>query len=303
MFQTPLRIALSLVLLFSSIAGLAAQERPKFISTDELPLSAREVALAAGLQPLFDWLAKEAANPVRPTEATMIRQELLQDVTAASLQVDATSGQIDGEIAEIRELQNYLVARRAREINLLNLASLAVGGSLGTASASLGLVGEGHASNVTGIVGGGIITTLSVAGLRRSKGGSQALQIPSNMLADLFGRPAHENNVYPEIVRKFMNSAAPNEQQGLTRKQRLIASWVQVGRIPNPDSAKGKDKILRMTSMPSEDRKLSIGDLDDRQAMLYDFRAKLLNIKRDLAILLTNVPTPTSITHLDLSHP
>ena len=164
-------------------------------------------------------------------------------------------------------------------------------------------MGEGKASNITGILGGSITAGLSVIGLRRAKGSSQALQIPSNMLADLFGRPAHANNTYPEIVSKFMHAVSPNEQQGLTRQQRLIRTWIDVGRIPNPDSDKGKDKILRMTSMPLEDRKLSIGDLDDRQAMLYDFRAKLLNIKRDLALLLSNVPTPSSITHLDLSHP
>jgi len=53
--------------------------------------------------------------------------------------------------------------------------------------------------------------------------------------------------------------------------------------------------------MPGDKIKQSISDLDDRQAMLYDFRARLTHMKRDLAILLTNIssempmnPTPGS---------
>jgi hypothetical protein len=49
-------------------------------------------------------------------------------------------------------------------------------------------------------------------------------------------------------------------------------------------------KIVRMASRPGDNVKLSIGDLDDRQAMLYDFRARLSFMKRDLAELLAGLP-------------
>ncbi len=288
---------------FLATQAVVGQEQPKFVPEDELPMSASQVAQAAGFQPYFDWLKKEAAAPGQPLREVLVRQQLLLQVTAASLQVDAASGQIDAEIADIKELQNYLEARRERQINLLNLASLAVGGSLGTASATLGLAGEGKASNITGVLAGGVITTLSVIGLRRKRGESQQLQVPSNMLANLFGRPVVPNNAYPPIVEAFMKSVSPNEKEGLTRQQRLIQSWIKVKRIPNPDSAAGKEKILRLTSSPAEERKLSIGDLNDRQAMLYDFRAKLLFLKRDLAVLLANVPKSAALANLDLTHP
>ena len=100
-----------------------------------------------------------------------------------------------------------------------------------------------------------------------------------------------------------MNSVSPNEKEGLTRRQRLIRNWVNVGRIASPDSEKGKQKIIRLTSMPSEDLRLSIGDLDDRQAMLGDFEAKLLYVKRDLALLLANLPASPALAHLDLNRP
>jgi hypothetical protein len=42
--------------------------------------------------------------------------------------------------------------------------------------------------------------------------------------------------------------------------------------------------------MPGDKIKQSIGDLDDRQAMLYDFRARLTHMKQDLSILLRSIP-------------
>jgi hypothetical protein len=74
---------------------------------------------------------------------------------------------------------------------------------------------------------------------------------------------------------------------GLTRKQELIQTWVQVKRI---DSLASTEKIDRVTSQPSELLKLSIDDLEDRAAMLQDIRARISYFKRDLGALLTSLP-------------
>jgi hypothetical protein len=66
---------------------------------------------------------------------------------------------------------------------------------------------------------------------------------------------------------------------------------VKVGRIPPPGSPKGREKIAHLTSQPGDSVKQSIGDLDDRQAMLYDLRSRLSHIQQDLAALLEEIPT------------
>jgi hypothetical protein len=116
------------------------------------------------------------------------------------------------------------------------------------------------------------------------------LEVKSNMLCELFDRPANSRNVYAKVVATFMNSPVPGDPVSLTRQQRLIRGWVEVGRIPEPDSAKGREKISQITSVPGEKIQQTIGDLDDRQAMLYDFRARLTHMKRDLAVLLESIP-------------
>jgi hypothetical protein len=263
-------------------------------------MTASEVAKTAGLSPLLEALQREVRQPTSSNREILIRQRILQNITSLSLEVDSTAGQVDSEIAEIKELQNYLVVKRQRQINLLNLMGLAVGGGLGATAGGLGLAGQVKAAGVVGVVAGGITSTLSVIGLRQSAGSAQALRVESNMLANLFDRPASSNNYYPAVVSVFMKSVASNEQSGLTRKERLIRNWTQLQRLPDPNSGKDKDKILRMTSMPSEGVRLSIGDLDDRQAMLYDFRAKLLYLKRELARFFAEIPSSPQLANSDL---
>ena len=281
-------------------AGASAQQPPKVTPDMDLPLSAEQTARAIGLLPLFDRIrALSSESSSERLELFLQRQRALMEVTSASMEVDATTGQIDVEIAETRELQNYLTTHRDSQVGRLNLVSIAIGGTAGTASSALGLTTHATAASVTGIVAGSATAVLSLIGLRVSSGGpKRELEVQSNMLSELFDRPANERNVYSKVVATFMNSPVPNNPSGLTRQQLLIRGWVQVGRIPEPESPKGQEKIVQITSMPGEKIKQTISDLDDRQAMLYDFRARLTHMKRDLAILLgslsSDVPTKPS---------
>jgi hypothetical protein len=273
---------------------LSAQRVPKPVSENELPPSAEQVAKATGLLPLFNRLQGMAATPsaaTNPLEVLSLRQAILEAVMSSSLQVDATMAQIDNEIAQAGELRGYLVDRRDREVNLLNLTSLATGGVLTVVSSALQLSPHlARKGNAVGIGSGVLTTTLSVVGLKAQKGQSERFNFPSNMLAQLFGQPTEPTSQYPPAIWEFMTSVAPTDPDKITRQQRLIRTWVQVGRIDPPQSPKGREKIERVTSRPSDDYKLTIDDLEDRQAMLQDLRAKLSLMKRDLGALLQALP-------------
>ena len=280
-------------------AAMSAQSPPKVVPDNDLPLSAEQTARATGMLPLFDRIRDLSSRSESPSENRMElflqRQQALMEVTAASLDVDATTGQIDVEIAETRELQNYLTTHRDSRVGRLNVVSIAIGGTAGTASSALGLTTHATAASVTGIVAGSATAVLSLIALKVSQGPKRELEVKSNMLSELFDRPANERNVYSKVVETFMNSQVPDNPDGLTRQQMLIRGWVQVGRIPDPSTAKGHEKILQVTSVPGEKIQQTISDLDDRQAMLYDFRARLTHMKRDLAILLRSIPSEMPI--------
>ena len=79
-----------------------------------MPLSAEQTAEATGLLPIFDRMKELVAKPSveHQLELVTLQQQVLLEVTSASLQVDAATGQIAAEIGETRELENYLSGRR-----------------------------------------------------------------------------------------------------------------------------------------------------------------------------------------------
>jgi hypothetical protein len=274
------------------VTGSALGQKPMMAVDRDLPLSAEQAAEAIGLLPLYSRIKQLETNSTSEdrNEIVVLQHQILLRVTSASLQVNATTGQIDAEIADTRELENYLSSRRNSRVNLLNLASLGIGGTVGTANSALGFTDHNLASSVTSLVASGATLGLSIWELKVSQGQAKVLQAQSNMLGEIFGRPSAMADMYPPVVVKFMHAVPSEDQEGLSREERLIRSWVRVGRIPAPDTPKGREKIIHLTSRPGDDLKQSIEDLDDRQAMLYDLRVRLNHIQQDLATLLADIP-------------
>jgi len=106
----------------------------------------------------------------------------------------------------------------------------------------------------------------------------------------MFDRPTLGDSHYDQIVGSFLNEVAPTDEEGLTRKERLIQTWITLKRTDPPSTSAGKNKIDRVTSQPSDKLALTIDDSEDRSAMLEDLRAKISFLKRDLAALLLSLP-------------
>src|ERR1700734_3811342 len=190
-------------------------------------------------------------NQSDASKITPVRQLIIQKVLAASLEVDATIAQIDNEIAQSNEIRGYLSDKRDRAVNRANLLSIISGGTLGATSAGLQLPsGENKASSIVGIAGGVLSSSLAISGIRAQKGATRLFDFNSNMLAELFGRPELEDSRYDPIVWSFLNDVAPTDQ-GFTRKEPLIETWITLKRTDPPSTAAGKSKIDRVTSQPS----------------------------------------------------
>ena len=286
----------TLTAVFCFAANSFAQ-KPMMAVDKNLPLSAEQTADAIGILPLFARIKELTALPAGSStaELAVLQQQVLLRVTAASLQIEAATGEIDSEIADTRELENYLTSRRNSRRNSINLLSLAIGGTLGSASSALGFTVHNTASSVTGLAAGTTTVALSLWELRARRGEVRTLETPSNMLSEIFNRPSGGNDMYPPVVITFMRAIPPDDKDGLSRQERLIRDWIKVGRISPPDSPRGREKIDHVTSLPSQGIKQSIEDLDDRQAMLYDLRVRFKYIQQDLASLLTSIPA-TSMT-------
>jgi hypothetical protein len=187
-------------------------------------------------------------------EILWLHQRISEQVMAASLQVDATIAQIDNEIARSNEVRGFLADRRDRTVSRANLLSVLVGGAVGATSSGLQL-----SSSLTkpaagvGIGAGTLSAGLALVGIREEKGKSSRFNFESNMLAEFFDRPTLPNSQYPETIWIFLNEPSRSGAPGVTRKQELLQTWVQVKRI---DSLSSTEKIDHLTSQPSESLKL-----------------------------------------------
>jgi hypothetical protein len=241
--------------------------------------------------PEINQLNELVHNQSDPSKITPLRQVIIEKVLAASLEVDATIAQIDNEITQSNEVRGYLSDKRDKTVNRSNLLSIVSGGALGATSAGLQLPsGENKASSIAGIAAGVLSSSLAISGIRAQKGETRLFDFSSNMLAELFARSTLGESRYDPIVWSFLNDVALTDKDGLTRKERLIQTWITLKRTDPPSTSAGKNKIDRVTSQPSDKLPLTIDDLEDRSAMLEDVRAKISFLKRDLAALLLSLP-------------
>ena len=226
------------------------------------------------------------SSPTLPELA--LRQDILETVTAASLDVDGVLAELDSERARLSELSAALQARRDRAVNLTNVAGLITGTGVGIAvnamqfSSTTANVGNGLG------VGSGIASTvLSIIGIRQQHGPQRSVGRIPNMLAPLFSRPAELNSDYPETVLAYLRSVPPGEPADAgSRLDQLRTEWKEAGRVGQSGNAKNDQKIARLTSSLHEKTRLSIDDLSDRMAMLGDVTGRVGLMKRDLAELM-----------------
>jgi len=280
------------VFVFATISLAGTAQTPKS-GQSTLP-TAESTAELVGVTPDVTQLRKLSGSAVSEDrwQILWLHQHIYERVTSVSLQVDATIAQIDNEIARANEVRSYLADRRDRMVNRLNLLSVIVGGGLGATSSGLQLSSNlSKPASAVGITGGTISAGLAVAGIRSQKGTTSQFDFDSNMLAEIFGRPALANSRYPATVWAFLSEPAPNSPTASTRKQQMIETWIEVKRI---DSLASAEKIERLTSQPSELLKLTIDDFEDRAAMLQDVRARISFLKRDLGDLLASLPVPAN---------
>ena len=229
------------------------------------------------------------SSPMLP-ELTL-RQDILDTVTAASLEVDGVLAELESERARLSELSAALQARRDRAVNLTNVAGLITGTGLGIAvnamqfSSSTANLGNGLG------VGSGIASTvLSIIGILQQHGPQHSVGRIPNMLAPLFARPAELNSDYPEAVPAYLRSVPPGEPADTgSRLDQLMAEWREAGRVGQSGNAKNDQKITRLASGLHEKTKLSIDDLSDRMAMLGDVTGRVGLMKRDLGELMRSV--------------
>jgi hypothetical protein len=154
----------------------------------------------------------------KPTfEEILIRQELLESIQAATLDVDGVLAELSNESGQLTDLRSSLQSRRDRTVSRLNAAALITGSGLGVAvNATQFTALSNRTQNVgDGIgVGSGVASTiLSVLAVRRRHGPDGSVDRTPNMLAPLLGGtyPHVLSTYYPPPVLQYLQSIPASE--------------------------------------------------------------------------------------------
>lgn len=254
--------------------------------------TARLIGISAEIDELRAARQDAPAGSPEQWRILWLHQRVVERTAAVQLQIDATVAEIDNEIARATEVRGFLADRRDNRVTRANLLSALIGGGLGGTSAGLQLsTTQTAAAAGTGIAGGAIAAGIALYGIHAQKGETRTLETESNMLAQFFDRPILPTSHYPPVIWHFLSEVAPSDPDHITRRDRLMRTWVELKRLdPPPNTPVGQVKIDHVTNSPEQHLLLTIDDLEDRMAMLQDVRAKLSYLKRDLAALLESLP-------------
>jgi hypothetical protein len=243
------------------------------------------------LQRFFALRAQRACGSPATLEELTIRQQLLEAVQTAGLDVDGVLGEISNEEGELSNLRTSLQTRRDSKVAKYNAIALITGSGASAAVSATQFTFAGKRTNnvgdAVGIAAGGASLLFSILATRAQKGPSGTVGEVPNMLAPLFDGGPVLNTYYPPTVLQYLQTVPVDSDASRgTRLDQLKSQWVQSGRLDPSDSRKRRQEITALTSSSNADVKVSIGDLSDRIAMLVDVSGSVSLMKRDLATIM-----------------
>jgi len=289
-------LILTIIALFV-VSARGQQSGEPDISPFKLSPEATQVAGEINVTPLMAQLYDERVRSGKPTADTLvIRQEIMERVMAASLDVDSVNAVVDFEIEHVRAIRGRLQAKRDRAQNLVNVASIFGGGVAGVVGTALQFSARtANLGNAIGVGGGAGSVVLSLIGLKE-QGGTSDLGHSPRIISRFTGYqpPTAEevSSVFPLTVWTYLNSAQTDQPSGgATRRQQLLTKWQKEGNLDSDGLLKSEEKLKAAGLLGKQPPKLTIGEMDDVQAMLLDITASVSLMKRDLSEILRSLAT------------
>ena len=245
------------------------------------------LAAALGVQASLNELsALRQQGQGASTAAVNLRQDILENIMQASFDLDSVLARIQVEIAYTEETRILLENRQKRRESRYSLASFLAGGVFGTTGSALGLSSDlSHAGNVVGVVGGGSVLALALIHAA-TKGPTELVQSPLNMLAQPLGMPPNRMSTYPDTVLTLMSVPGPS---GGMYVSRLPTLWVQLHRLQVNERDRNGSSVQSVTSDADQHVHAATGEFADREAMLQDLNASLLALRSRLGDVLDQV--------------
>lgn len=233
-----------------------------------------------GVTPLLKkWSAISNSGSASETKKLALRQQIIEKVTLANLEVSASLAYIDCEGERTDQLRDRLQRHETKRIERLTLASIIVGAGTVVSAGVLALTGAATAGNIVSIVGGSSEAGLSVYAFRDREIGE--INHPNNMLQEVWDGPG-DHSYFPQVVWRYLNSPVSTDNPSTVRES-LKTEWQTDELLGKPGS---EVKQRRMEQLFSNGGEYSLDDLRAREGMQDLLEARVSMFNQRLARLL-----------------
>lgn len=264
------RIGPSAIALPPAAPGRIEALRAAGFSSDGL-----ETAEAIGALDILQQLVQAERAPRPDVPLLLARQQVTQHVLLGLLDVQATLAAIDCAGERGAQLRATLVRMDSRSSRNLGLAGLVIGGATAAITGGLSLASLSNAGDIAGIVGGSLGS--AVGGAQLYVGASGQLRSEANPLAELRNQPDH-STLFPATVWRYLTRrdtpGAPNIAD------EILAEWRSAGLIGDDASD---------AALFAPEARVSVDDLDRRDAMYDLLEARIALMNRDLRLFLEEI--------------
>lgn len=253
--------------------------------SSKLSEQANHLMMDLQLEEAFKELKKlESENSSENELRILVLQSLIsRKIQKASLEIQETFSNIDGDIAQNNMLLAYASNRQERLLRMTDVATFLTIGTFGVLESAVGR--ETGLSDIFGLVGSSASIALPLAALKPMHFNNPRYNQPrTNMLAPIFD-VEYKGDGYEPIVWNYLNSVPPQSVSMRTRREMLIKSWQSYRSF---DEIKGETnrKIFRqIIEAPSKENRLTVDSLKTRAQLLLDVRSLVQALYRDLAEL------------------
>ncbi|MBX9692294.1 MAG: hypothetical protein K2Z81_07925 [Cyanobacteria bacterium] len=221
--------------------------------------------------------SSDIAVIARRQKLLYLRQKLIQRLESMNLEVNATRGHIEAEMAQVHEMQASMVEKRARALRRTSMINFVSGGITKIVGYAIAIGGIDQPTNVLEVVDGSIQCSLSGLTMRDLHSESHLVKEMPALLAVL-NQSDDSARVYPPQIWTYLNE--PSIPGGKSRRETMVSLWEDRGIFVR------RDKAAKLVTGNVKDHislaRITPQLLDDRLAMLSELRSVVSQMHNSL---------------------
>jgi hypothetical protein len=208
------------------------------------------------------------------------RQQIVQRVSVASLEVGSVSSELDCELERAHQVADYLLGKKGNREKNLTVGAIVVTAA-GAVLTSILKDNSEFAADRIGIISGLVGAGLGVLALTGDK--KVEYSHPDNALAEIWHQP-QVSKIFPAPIWNFLCMPLSDTGRQISLRTRLIADWQRMGQLP-PNSQ--MEKLQEAANLYfGQGGIYNADELNNRANMLDQLTAAINLLTQDLRLLL-----------------